>query len=131
MAIRVTPFLMFAGRAEEAMNLYVSLFNIAGIKLVDRYTEKDKGITGKVKKGIVMLNGVDIICVDSDVKHDFTFTPASSIFVECSTKFEIQDIFNALSEDGKVIMPLDNYGFSEKYAWLNDRFGVSWQLSWG
>jgi len=131
MAIRVTPFLLFEGKAEEAMNLYISLFNIAGIKMLERYTEAEKGKTGTVKKGIVTLNGVDIICVDSSVKHDFTFTPASSIFVECSTVFEIQDIFKALSENGKVLMPLDNYGFSEKYAWLNDRFGVSWQLSWG
>lgn len=131
MAIRVTPFLLFDGRAEEAMNLYITLFNIASIKMIDRYSEQDKGITGKVKKGIVTLNGVDIICTDSSVKKDFTFSPASSIFVECSTVFEIQDIFETLSKDGKVLMPLDNYGFSEKYTWLNDRFGVSWQLSWG
>jgi predicted 3-demethylubiquinone-9 3-methyltransferase (glyoxalase superfamily) len=60
-------------------------------------------------------------------KHDFGFTPAMSIFVDCESEEELQHAFRQLSVDGNVLMPLDNYGFSAHFGWLNDRFGVSWQ----
>jgi len=68
-------------------------------------------------------------CIDSPAKHAFTFTPSISIFVECNDEAELESAFKALSEDGAVLMPLDNYGFSKKFGWTNDRFGVSWQLN--
>ena len=68
------------------------------------------------------------MCTDSFVKHDFTFTPAFSFFVNCDSDAEIERLCSALSEDGKVFMPLNDYGFSRKFAWVGDRFGVSWQL---
>ena len=63
------------------------------------------------------------------MKHDFTFTPSISMFVDCDNNIELEDVFNQLSSGGKVLMPLDNYGFSKKFGWVNDRFGVSWQLN--
>jgi len=60
--------------------------------------------------------------------HDFTFTPAMSLHVTCATENEIDNLYAALSQGGQVFMPLDTYPFSKKYAWLNDQFGVSWQL---
>jgi predicted 3-demethylubiquinone-9 3-methyltransferase (glyoxalase superfamily) len=62
------------------------------------------------------------------VKHDFTFTPAISLFVECGSQAEQDGAFATLSANGAVFMPLDNYGFSQRFGWLQDRFGVSWQL---
>jgi predicted 3-demethylubiquinone-9 3-methyltransferase (glyoxalase superfamily) len=69
------------------------------------------------------------MCIDSPVKHNFTFTPAMSLFVDCADEAELDTLFAKLSEGGQVLMPLDNYGFSRKFGWLADKFGVSWQLN--
>ena len=69
------------------------------------------------------------MCINSPAKHEFGFTPAMSIFVDCQSGDEQQTLFDELSRDGKVLMPLDDYGFSKRFAWTEDRFGVSWQLN--
>lgn len=74
------------------------------------------------------LNGREFMCIDSPVKHQFTFTPAVSLLVECESEAEVERLFGALSAGGKVLMPLDIYPFSKKFGWLADKYGVSWQL---
>jgi predicted 3-demethylubiquinone-9 3-methyltransferase (glyoxalase superfamily) len=69
------------------------------------------------------------MCSDSPIKHGFTFTPSNSTFVEFDSVAELERVFGLLSEGGQVLMPLGNYGFSERFGWVNDRFGVSWQLN--
>jgi predicted 3-demethylubiquinone-9 3-methyltransferase (glyoxalase superfamily) len=69
------------------------------------------------------------IFIDSPVKHAFSFTPAVSLFVDCTTRDELESAFSTLSSGGQVLMPLDNYGFSTRFGWCADRFGVSWQLN--
>jgi predicted 3-demethylubiquinone-9 3-methyltransferase (glyoxalase superfamily) len=63
------------------------------------------------------------------VQHDFTFTPAMSLYVHCDTEDEIGHLFAALSENGKILMPLGAYDFSPKFRWVADRFGVAWQFT--
>ena len=63
------------------------------------------------------------------MEHGFTFTPAMSLFVECESEAELDAAFDRLSDGGKVLMPVGNYGFSSRFGWLSDRFGVSWQLN--
>jgi predicted 3-demethylubiquinone-9 3-methyltransferase (glyoxalase superfamily) len=75
------------------------------------------------------LNGQEFMCIDSSIEHAFTFTPAISIYVQCESEAEIDKLFEKLSSGGQVLMPLDQNPFSDKYAWLSDKFGVSWQLS--
>ena len=75
------------------------------------------------------MAGQDIICIDSPAKHAFTFTPSVSLFVECESEAELDMAFVQLSTGGSVLMPLANYGFSRKFGWVNDRYGVSWQLN--
>lgn len=128
-ATQVTPFLMFEGRAEEAMKLYVSLFDDAEIEAVQRYGPEGPGPEGSVVHATFRLGGQRIHCIDSFVKHGFTFTPAVSLHVVCASEAEIDERFAVLSEGGAVLMELGEYPFSPRYAWLNDRFGVSWQLS--
>jgi predicted 3-demethylubiquinone-9 3-methyltransferase (glyoxalase superfamily) len=82
-----------------------------------------------VKVALFTIGGEFVRCIDSPVKHGFTFTPASSLFVECESEEEIQRLAAALAEGGAALMPLGNYGFSRQFAWVNDRFGVSWQLN--
>jgi len=69
------------------------------------------------------------MAIDSYVQHQFTFTPSMSLYVTCDTHQEIDTLYQTLSEGGQVMMPLDAYGFSPKFAWIADRFGVSWQLN--
>ena len=124
----ITTFLMFDGKAEQAMNLYVSLFADSEIRSISRYGENEEGPVGAVRHAVFSLNGQSFMCIDSAVKHGFTFTPAMSLHVTCATESEIDKLYAALSQGGQVFMPLDAYPFSKKYAWLSDQYGVSWQL---
>jgi predicted 3-demethylubiquinone-9 3-methyltransferase (glyoxalase superfamily) len=82
-----------------------------------------------VKRADASFGGHALVVIDSPPVHDFTFTPSMSLFVECETVEELNAAFAALSSDGKVFMPPDHYGFSRRFGWCADRFGVSWQLN--
>ena len=129
MARAIATFLMFDGAAEEAMSFYVSLFPGSEITSIERYGPGEPGKEGTVKRASFTLGGHDMMCIDSPMKHEFTFTPSISIFVDCESAAELDEAFNRLSAGGKVLMPLDNYGFSTRFGWCQDRFGVSWQLN--
>jgi predicted 3-demethylubiquinone-9 3-methyltransferase (glyoxalase superfamily) len=128
---KVLPFLMFEGKAEEAMNFYVSLFPGAKIENLVRYDAKQPGKEGSVMKANFKVGDQTVLCTDSVVKHEFSFTAAFSFFVECDSEVEIDRLYAALAAGGATPMPLGSYGFSRKFAWVNDRFGVSWQLNLG
>ncbi len=129
MANSVCPFLMFQGRAEEAMTFYVGLFPGARVIEVARYGPGGPGAEGSVLKASFSIAGQTVMCIDSPIEHAFSFTPAVSLFVECETQEEIRRLATALAEGGAELMPLGDYGFSRQFAWVNDRFGVSWQLN--
>ena len=126
---KITPFLTFDGRAEEAMTLYTSLFKQSEILSITRYGANEAGAEGTVQHAIFTLNGQEFMCIDSSVQHGFTFTPAISLYVRCDTEEEIDAVFAKLAQGGDIFMPLDQYPFSRKFGWLSDKFGVSWQLS--
>ncbi len=127
---KVTPFLMFQnGKAEEAMNFYTSLIEDSAITNIVRYSANESGDEGTVMQATFTLKGQEFMCIDSNVKHQFSFTPSFSIFVTCNTEEELDNIYQKLNEGGQALMPLGDYGFSKKFGWLNDRFGVSWQLN--
>ncbi|PEC19016.1 VOC family protein [Bacillus cereus] len=126
---KITTFLMFEGKAEEAMNFYTSLFDQSEIVSISRYDENGPGKEGTVIHATFTLNGQEFMCIDSFVNHDFTFTPAMSLYVTCETEEEIEFVFNKLAQDGAILMPLGSYPFSKKFGWLNDKYGVSWQLT--
>lgn len=130
MAHSITTFLMFDGRAEEAMTFYVSLFARSAVHRVDRWGAGEAGREGTVKRGAFSVGGHEMMAFDSPAQHAFTFTPSMSLFVECESEGELNEAYARLSDGGALLMPLDNYGFSRKFAWVNDRFGVSWQLNW-
>jgi predicted 3-demethylubiquinone-9 3-methyltransferase (glyoxalase superfamily) len=133
MARRFLTHLMFVGdqhgRAEEAINLYISLFENSRILEVERYGPNEEEREGTLKRATFSLAGREFGASDSGREHAFTFTPSMSIFVERESPAELERVFAALSEGGEVLMPLDNYGFSRRFGWTNDRFGVSWQLN--
>lgn len=127
--MQITTFLMFSGRAEEAMTFYVSLFPDSRIASIVRYGEGGPGAAGTVHQAVLELAGMRLMCIDSPVKHAFDFTPSISLFVNCDDVAQLDRLVDALSLDGKTLMPPNNYGFSRKFAWVQDRFGVSWQLN--
>jgi predicted 3-demethylubiquinone-9 3-methyltransferase (glyoxalase superfamily) len=129
MTQKITTFLMFEGKAEEAMTFYVSLFKDARVVNALRYGVENPAMNGALMRATFRLNGQEFMCFNSDVKHGFTFTPATSLFVTCETEAEIDTLFQKLSGGGVVLMELAAYPFAKKFAWLNDKFGVSWQLS--
>ncbi len=126
---RIQPFLMFQGNADKAMNFYVSLFPDAEILEIHRYGSDETGVKGSIKTARFSIGGQTIMCIDSAVKHDFTFTPAMSFFVECQSEDELNRLYSELAAAGTVLMPIENYGFSRRFTWISDRFGVSWQLN--
>ena len=117
----MTPFLMFEGRAEEALQRYLEVFPGSQVERLDR-TE-----TGAVAHGEAVIAGQRLRFYDSPVGHAFTFTPALSLFVTVDSAEELDRIVEALAAD--FLMPTGDYGFSQRFAWFNDVFGVSWQVN--
>jgi predicted 3-demethylubiquinone-9 3-methyltransferase (glyoxalase superfamily) len=130
---KITTFLMFEGQAEEAMTFYTSLFDDSEIVGITKYGPDGPGgpeAEGTVQHALFTLKGQQYMAIDS-FGHEFTFTPSISLFVQCDSEEELETLYEKLSEGGEVLMPLNNYGFSTKFGWVNDRFGVSWQLNYG
>jgi|TARA_R100001440_G_scaffold57468_1_gene77337 predicted 3-demethylubiquinone-9 3-methyltransferase (glyoxalase superfamily) len=129
----ITTTLMFvreqAGKAEEAIKLYTSVFPNSKIIDIQHYGADEPEPEGSVKLARFRINGVELMARDSHLDHKFSFTPSMSLHVECESESEIQDAFTTLAKGGVELMPLDNYGFSEKFGWLNDKYGVSWQFN--
>ena len=126
---KITTFLMFEGTGEEAMTFYTSLFDDAEVISITRYGADEPGEEGTVQHATFSLAGQQFMCIDSAIRHDFSFTPAISLYVQCQNEAEIDRLYAALAEQGSELMPLGSYGFSAKFGWVNDRFGVSWQLN--
>ena len=124
------PFLMFQGGvAQAALDLYFSTFPDSRMVRVERYGPGEPGPVGTIKVATFTLCGREFMCSDSPVPHQFSFTPSSSTFVDFDTVEDLDRAFHILADGGQVMMPPDNYGFSKRFGWLADRFGVSWQLN--
>lgn len=125
---QVATMLMFTGRAEEAIGFYTSLFDDSGVESIEHYGSEAGDMAGQVVHARFRVAGQLVLAMDSPPVHEFTFTPSTSFFVTCDSESEVDRLFAALSEPGSVLMGLDSYPFAKRYAWVNDRFGVSWQL---
>ena len=127
---QISTFLTFQdNNAENAMNFYVELFDNSKIIKVQRWGKEEPGEEGKIMHATFELNGSLFMCSDSPPVHNWDFSPAVSNFIECENEDELERLFSKLSENGNVTMPLNNYGFSQKFGWVIDQFGVSWQLN--
>jgi predicted 3-demethylubiquinone-9 3-methyltransferase (glyoxalase superfamily) len=113
----ITPCLWFDNQAREAANLYCKVF--PGAKIVAQtpiVTEIE--VAGQ---HFTLLDGGPM----------YRPNPSISFFYICETEEELNNIWEAFSKDGFILMPLDKYDWSEKYGWVSDRFGISWQLALG
>lgn len=128
---KITPFLWFDNQAEEATNFYTSLLNNSKIVNVARYGEAAAEASGRPEGSAMtvafQLDGQEFVALNGGPQ--FKFTPAISFFAGCETEEEIDQLWGKLSAGGEILMPLQKYPFSDKFGWINDRFGVSWQLN--
>lgn len=120
---KITPCLWFDNQAEEAINFYISIFDNA------RMVEANRNADGSLFTATFQLVGQEFMALNGG--PEFKFTPSVSFFVTCETTVEVDDLWQKLSEEGNVLMPLDTYPFSEKFGWLEDKYGLPWQLNVG
>jgi predicted 3-demethylubiquinone-9 3-methyltransferase (glyoxalase superfamily) len=113
---KITPFLWFDGNAEEAMNLYVSVFKNSKIVNVRRYGDAGPGPKGTVMTGTFQIEGQEFFALNGGPKYKFT--PAISLFVSCETQQEVDELWEKLSAGGH----------KDQCGWLQDKFGLSWQI---
>ena len=127
---KITPFLWFDNNAEEAVNFYTSLFKNSKEGSASHYEEAGAKVSGRPKGSVMtvpfQLYGQNFTALNGGPL--FKFNPSVSFFVNCKTENEVQKLWDKLSVGGKALMPLDKYPFSEKYGWIQDKYGVSWQL---
>jgi len=112
---KITPFLWFDGKAEEAMNFYTSIFKNSKIVNIIRYGEAGPGPKGTVMGATSELDGQVFMALNGG--PEFTFSPALSLFVNCETQEEVDELWK-LSEGGE----------KQRCGWLKDKYGVSWQI---
>jgi predicted 3-demethylubiquinone-9 3-methyltransferase (glyoxalase superfamily) len=120
---------MFTGEASAALGLYASIFPEFRLDHIERYAAGEAGAEGTVKRAQATFGGHAIAVIDSPARHAFTFTPSTSLFVDCDTEQELDSAFSRLADGGQILMPVGDYGFSRRFGWCADRFGVSWQLN--
>lgn len=110
----IYPCLWFDGQGKEAATFYCSIFNHSKI-----ISESPMAVKFEIEgKSMMCLNGGPM----------FKINPSISLFVSCQSTTEIEQIWNKLIEGGKAMMALDNYPWAEKYGWVVDKFGMTWQL---
>lgn len=113
---KITPFLWFDSKAEEAMNFYVSVFKNSKVVGVSRYGDAGPGPKGSVMTATFELDGQRFIALNGG--PTFSFTPAISLFVNCETQQEVDDLWAKLSAGGR----------EDRCGWLQDKYGLSWQI---
>jgi predicted 3-demethylubiquinone-9 3-methyltransferase (glyoxalase superfamily) len=113
---KITPFLWFDGKAEEAMNFYVSVFKNSKVGRVTRYGEAGPGPKGTVMSATFQLDGQEFFALNGGPQY--TFTPAISFFVNCETQQEVDELWEKLSAGGR----------KDRCGWLQDKYGLSWQI---
>lgn len=118
------PFLMFTGQCEEALTFYAATLPDTLILSLDRKPD------GTVAMARLSVAGLEFMANDSPPVHDFTFSPSTSTFIGVDEAAAVDALAATLEADGgKALMPAGNYGFSRRFAWVQDRFGVSWQIN--
>ena len=129
----IIPFLWFDKNAEEAVRFYTSTFKKSKILILNRYNDAAAQASGQPKGSVMTvafkLEGQDFVAINGGPQ--FSFTPAISFFVCCKTRQEVDTLWEKLSSAGSVRMELGKYPWSERYGWVQDKFGVDWQLMIG
>ena len=125
----VTPFLMFQGKnAQKAIDFYIKVIPDSRVEDIQHFEDSNPDFADWIMFATVTIGGQKIMFSDSPIEHAFDFTPSFSFAINCKSVDEMKAIATQLEVDGKILMPLDSYGFSKKFTWVEDKFGISWQL---
>lgn len=129
MQIHVGTHIMFQGKAREAIAFYQRVFPDFVIKdLIDPLSGETESLTASYRADISFA-GHRLVIIDSPPVHDFDLTPSASLLVDFVDRATLDLTFEKLAQGGEVCMPLGDYGFSRRFGWVSDRFGLSWQLN--
>jgi len=127
---KIIPHLWFDDKAEEAADYYISIFKNSKKLAVDYYDKQSAEVSGKAAGSILGVEyEIEGFCFyNINGGSFFQINPSISFFLNCQTEIEVDRFWNELSRQGKVLMPLDKYPFNDKYGWIEDKYGVSWQI---
>jgi predicted 3-demethylubiquinone-9 3-methyltransferase (glyoxalase superfamily) len=117
------------GRAEAALTFYAAHIPGLSVQRIERNEEADDPRRGDVRRAEFTIGDARLIAFDSPPVHAFRFTPAVSIWLDVDSIDDFDLVVDALTEGGAIHMRADDYGFSRQFAWVADRFGVSWQIN--
>ncbi|MDQ7816211.1 MAG: VOC family protein [Melioribacteraceae bacterium] len=120
---KIVPHLWFNTEAKEAAQFYTSLFPESGVTNITTISGTPSGDVPIVR---FKLYGIEFMAISAGPM--FKINPSISFFIYCGSDSEIVRLYNRLSENGSALMPLDKYPWSNKYAWVKDRYGLTWQL---
>ena len=127
---QATPFLMFqGGKAQAALDFWIETVPGSRIDSVERFGPDGPGPEGTILRAHAVIAGQKVMVHDSFLTHGFDFTPSWSFFLDVADRAAFDRLFAALSEGGGVLMPPDDYGWSSRFGWASDRFGISWQVN--
>jgi len=127
---KISPFLWFDTQAEQAAGFYAAVFKNSKVKTITRYSAEAAAVSG-MPEGTAMTVAFQIegqVFTALNGGPACKFSPAISFLVSCKTPAETDELWNRLKVGGNILMEIDRYPFSERYGWIEDKFGVSWQL---
>ena len=124
--LSMRPFITIEKRANEALEFYESVFPSFTLKSRTHHAEPHNDL---VMVAVFSIQGQEIMISDSFISHEWKINPGISFFADLQSKETLENLAASLSDGGKVHMPVGNYGFSSLFGWVEDKFGVNWQLN--
>ena len=120
------PFITIEKRAQEALDFYSSVFSSFSLISLNHHAEPHDEL---VMLAVFSIKGQEIMISDSFVSHEWVITPGISFFIDLDQEDELDALVKSLEQQGKIHMPANDYGFSKRFAWVEDKFGINWQLN--
>ena len=120
------PFITFEQRAQEALDFYSATFPSFKLHTTQHHAEPHDAL---IMLATFSIRGQELMISDSPIEHEWGITPGVSFFLDVDSEINLLSLAEQLSDEGKVMMPPGNYGFSKQFAWVEDRFGINWQLN--
>lgn len=126
-------YLFFNGNCEEAINFYATAISNSGIQYMQRYGEADMPVDdaykNKVMHAVMTIHGTTVMVSDTNEKNEVTIGNNFSLSIDFKEEGEMEAIFNALSDGGKVTMPLQDTFWGARFGMCTDKFGVNWMFN--
>ena len=120
------PFITIEQRAQEALDFYSAAFPSFQLHTIQHHAEPHDAL---IMLATFSIRGQELMISDSPIEHEWGITPGVSFFLDVDNETNLLSLAEQLSDEGKVMMPPGNYGFSKQFAWVEDRFGINWRLN--